>query len=382
MAGALNVLAVQLLRRRGTFTLDVAFQAPSPGLVALFGPSGCGKTTTIELIAGLLRPDAGHIALGSDTLFDAAQGIEVPSEQRRIGCVFQDARLFPHLSVRSNLCYGFKRARHLARYVGFDEVVELLGLAALLGRHPRALSGGERQRVALGRALLAQPRLLLLDEPLASLDLARREELLPYLERLRDRLSIPMVYVSHQFEEVLRLATHLVVMRAGHVLAQGEVASLTRSPELRSMVGPETLGAVLEGVIAAVDGHTGLARLRVGEGELLVQAQERTAGERVRVQLLARDLILAIEPPRGLSVRNALAGHICAITTEADTTRLVEIDVGGAIVLAQVTEAAAVDLKLARGRAVWVLVKAVSLRGHVYAFASPREAPSGAAPPR
>jgi len=221
VAGALNVLAVQLLRRRGTFTLDVAFQAPSPGLVALFGPSGCGKTTTIELIAGLLRPDAGHIALGSDTLFDAAQGIEVPSEQRRIGCVFQDARLFPHLSVRSNLCYGFKRARHLARYVGFDEVVELLGLAALLGRHPRALSGGERQRVALARTLYEDRPIVLMDEPFSALDALTRYRLQALACGLLAGRTV--LLVTHDPVEALRTADRVLVL-------SGSPARLTEVP--------------------------------------------------------------------------------------------------------------------------------------------------------
>ena len=215
------MLRVSLLKRRREFTLAASFAAPTPGLIALFGRSGSGKTTLIEMIAGLLPPDEGEVQLTGTVLTDTRAGIAVAPERRRIGYVFQDSRLFPHLSVAGNLRYGMQRARSMPHAIHFEEVVDLLGLGALLGRRPHELSGGERQRVALGRALLSQPQLLLLDEPLASLDVARREEVLPYLERLRDWLSIPMVYVSHQFDEVLRLATYIVLLEEGRVLTAG-----------------------------------------------------------------------------------------------------------------------------------------------------------------
>ncbi len=383
------MIEVILKKRRGTFTLDVAFQtaaqstceAPSEaaartqGVIALFGPSGCGKTTTVHAISGLLRPDAGLVRIGGVTLFDSMRGIDVPAERRRVGYVFQDARLFPHLDVLRNLRYGAKRAPAGGPRIDFDEVVELLGLGPLLARRPRQLSGGERQRVALGRALLCRPRLLLLDEPLASLDAARRAELLPYLERLRDRLSIPMIYVSHQFEEVLRLATHVVLIEAGRIVAQGDVAAVSLSPELRAVVGSDALGAVVEGEIEAVDAAAGLARLRVGAGRLMIQADELAPGRRVRVQLLARDLILGIEPPRGLSVRNCLEGTLVRLAPDAARTHLVEIDIGGPRLVAQVTTSASAELNLGVGRRVWVLVKTVSLRGHVYPAIGPSPSP-------
>jgi molybdate transport system ATP-binding protein len=203
------MLSVKVLKQRAAFALDVAFEAPTPGIIALFGRSGSGKTTLIDIIAGLLAPDAANVRLDELVLIDSAAHVALAAERRRIGYVFQNARLFPHLSVRGNLLYGKKRAPP-PHPIGFDDVVALLGLAPLLVRRPHTLSGGERQRVALGRALLAQPRLLLLDEPLAGLDAPRRTEVLPYLEALRDQLSIPMIYVSHQFDEVLRLANYLV----------------------------------------------------------------------------------------------------------------------------------------------------------------------------
>ena len=370
------MIDIRLKKRRGEFALDVAFHLAGPGVVALFGRSGCGKTTIIDLIAGLLAPDEGTVRLDEAVLYDASRAIDVPAERRRIGYVFQDSRLFPHMSVLRNLCYGEVRTPG-TQHVGLDEVVGLLGLAPLLGRRPHQLSGGERQRVALGRALLSHPRLLLLDEPLASLDLARREELLPYLERLRDRLSIPIVYVSHQFEEVLRLATHVVLLQRGAVVAQGDVVSVSLTPELRAIVGSEALGAVLEGDIESVDTDSGLARLRVGSGTLNVEADALVAGRRLRVQLLARDLILAVEPPRGLSVRNCLEGKLVRMYREEAGAELVEVDVGGATVMAKVTASARAELDLAVGRHLWVLVKSVALRGHVYPAVSPRHvAPS------
>src|SRR5207302_3155278 len=218
------------------------------------------------MISGLLAPDAGEVRLDDEVLTDSRAGIAVPAERRRIGYVFQDARLFPHLTVAGNLRYGEKRARAAPQLIGFDEVVSLLGLAQLLERRPRQLSGGERQRVSLGRALLSQPRLLLLDEPLASLDVARREEVLPYLEALRDRLSIPMVYVSHEFEEVLRLATHVVLLDSGSVVAQGTPGEVSLRSELRSIVGPDSVGAVLDIVVTMVDVGHGIAGVVSGGG--------------------------------------------------------------------------------------------------------------------
>jgi molybdate transport system ATP-binding protein len=358
------MLAVAIAKRRGAFALDVAFQAPTPGIVALFGRSGCGKTTVVEILAGLLAPDAGDVRLDELVLVDTAAGYSLAAERRRIGCVFQDARLFPHLSVRGNLCYGQKRAPALPHAIGFDEVTALLGLAPLLARRPHSLSGGERQRVALGRALLSQPRLLLLDEPLASLDAPRRAEVLPYLEALRDKLSIPMVYVSHQFEEVLRLADHVVLMESGRVVAAGGMHEVSLRPELAAIVGPEAVGAVLEGVIGAVDAARGLAQVKLGSATLLVSASDARVGVRARVQLLARDLILARQPAHGLSVRNSIAGVVLAIRDDENGALLVTVDIGGASVLARVTRDAVESLGLHLGSDVWVLVKAVSMRSH------------------
>jgi len=365
------MLHVSVTRRRAGFGLEASFEAPTPGVIALFGRSGAGKTMLVNLIAGLLAPDTGEIRLDEAVLTDTRRGIAVPVERRRIGYVFQDARLFPHLTVRANLRYGERRAPGAA-LIGFDEVVTLLGLQGLLQRKPRHLSGGERQRVSLARALLSQPRLLLLDEPLASLDAARREEVLPYLEALRDHLSIPMVFVSHQFDEVLRLATHLVLIEAGRVLAEGPVAEMSLHSALQSIVGPDLVGAVVEGVVTRQYREAGSAELAVGSGMLQVSLPDAPPGARVRLQLLARDIILATQPVQGLSVRNALAGTVRALADDDFGAVLVRVDVGGPIVLARITQNARRALDLRPGDAVWALVKAVSTRGHGFRLAPGR----------
>lgn len=351
------MLSVYINLTRGRFTLDANFSAPTPGVIALFGHSGCGKTTLVNVLAGLVRGATGRIELDGETWFDSSRRIDVQAERRRIGYVFQDARLFPHYSVRGNLLYGAPRGAPQ----GFDDVVQLLGLEAMLERRPGQLSGGEKQRVALGRALLANPRLLLLDEPLASLDVSRREEVLPYLERLRDHYSIPMVYVSHQLDEVLRIATQLVVLDAGRVVAAGDLAAVSLQPALRGIVGNDAVGAVIEGRVASIDAADELASVALhAGGSLRIGSQGLEVGQRVRLRLLARDLILALEEPRGISVRNHLRGTVRAITAEAGAD-LVEINIAGVTVLARVTAAAARELQLAPGLPLWVLVKAVSV---------------------
>jgi len=361
------MLHVALNCRRGEFVLQASFSAATPGVIALFGRSGSGKTTLIDLIAGLLAPGDGQIRLDESVLLDTRAGINLPPERRRIGYVFQNARLFPHLTVAGNLGYARRRA-HGAQLLPYDEVLALLGLESLLTRRTHQLSGGERQRVALARALLSQPRLLLLDEPLASIDVARREEVLPYLEAVRDRLRIPMVYVSHQFDEVLRLATHAVLLEQGTVQAQGSVEELSLTPQLQQVLGPELAGAVLEGTVTRLE-EPGVAELAVGRGTLKVSLAGVPVGARVRLQVLARDVILATQPVQGLSVRNALPGTVVALEND-EFGVLVRLDIGGAQVLARITPEALRALKLRPGDAAWTLFKAVSTRGHAFRLAA------------
>jgi molybdate transport system ATP-binding protein len=346
--------------RRGEFDLHVDFEARTPGVVGLFGVSGSGKTTVIDAIAGLLTPEEGRIEVDGSLLFESGR-VDVPAEHRRIGYVFQDARLFPHRSVLGNLRYGERRARSASLQIGFDEIVELLGLRPLLARRPSRISGGERQRVAIGRALLAQPRLLLLDEPLASIDRARRGEVLPYLERVSDRFGIPIVYVSHQFEELLRLATQLVLLDGGRVAAQGDVESVSRDPALHAVLGADAVAAVVDAVVESTSAG-GDARLRLGAGTLLAAPNGAAVGERVRLELFARDVILATEPPRGLGQPNCLAGTVTRLWSESARSRLVEVDVGGARLLSRVASARAEELALASGRGVWLIVNATAPR--------------------
>ncbi|HEY0686386.1 MAG TPA: molybdenum ABC transporter ATP-binding protein [Steroidobacter sp.] len=377
------MFSIRARKHRDGFVLDVAIQVGAPGVVALFGRSGCGKTTLANIIAGLLPADEVHIEIDGVPL--DANGKSLRAEHRRIGYVFQDARLFPHLDVMGNLRYGEKRAKrfvpHLhdlrmnpppaASRITLDMVAPLLGLEPLLSRRVNQLSGGERQRVALGRALLSGPRLLLLDEPLASLDAARREEVLPYLEKLRDELAIPMIYVSHQFEEVLRLATHVVLMDRGKVLSQGTLDDLSLHPELRAIVGSDAVGAVLHGTVTAVDGGTGLATVRIGDNSLRINLRDAKVGAAVRVQLLARDIILATSRPENLSVRNLMTGTVSRVVADDADTDLVYVDIGGAHVLSRVTRAASIALDLRVGLPIWVLVKSVSIRGHAFFEAPP-----------
>jgi molybdate transport system ATP-binding protein len=364
------MLTVAAEKQRGAFALRVHFELPTPGVVALFGRSGCGKSSLVNIIAGLLAPDAGSIALDDFVLLDTDRGINVPPERRRIGYVFQDARLFPHLSVAANLRYAQKRAVG-APYVSLDAVTGLLDLASLMDRRTHQLSGGERQRVAIGRALLTQPRLLLLDEPLAALDGARREEVLPYLGTLRDQLAIPMVYVTHDFDDVLRLATHIVLMEAGSVIAQGAVGEMSLDPHLRAIIGPDEVGAIIDGLVLGIDSGANLTKVRVGDGELYVQTMGLAAGTALRVQLLARDIIVSTQIPQHMSVRNSLAGVVTSIHGDDLDSDLVTIDIGAAQIMARITKAATRDLSLRPGMKVWALVKSVSLRGHSFAAPTP-----------
>ena len=364
LAGPL-MLRVAVKKRRGDFVLDASFESKTPGVIALFGRSGCGKTTLVQFIAGLLDADEGRIDLNGVTLVDTHTGYSLAAQRRRIGYVFQDSRLFPHFSVRRNLLYGYQRSAAADRKINPDDVIGLLGLGTLLERRPHQLSGGEKQRVSLGRALLAQPRLLLMDEPLASLDQARREEVLPYLEQLRDTLALPMIYVSHQFEEVIRLASQVVLLEQGHVVATGGLGEISLHPQLRTIIGQDSVGAVLDGVIVGRDADNQLAQLKVGGNTLQIESSA-AIGTQLRLQLLARDLILAVQEPRGLSVRNVLRGTVRGVASDDAGSDVVRIDLGGPIAIARVTHAATLELGLRDELPVWVLVKAVSIRGHSF----------------
>jgi molybdate transport system ATP-binding protein len=355
------MLEVALRHRFGArgFALDIAFTAPGSGVTALFGPSGCGKSTVLAAVAGLLRPDAGRIVLDGAALLDTDRRHVLPPERRRCGVVFQDARLFPHLSVETNLRYGLRRAPRSAEGPAFGEVVELLGIGHLLARRPAALSGGERQRVALGRALLARPRLLLMDEPLAALDAGRRGEVLPFLARLRDAARLPILYVTHALDEVDALADHLVLLEAGRVLAAGPAEELTARTDL-PLAARRDAGVLIPcSVLAEEPG--GLAQLRFDGGVLLTTSRPGPPGSRLRVRLRARDIAVAVEEPRGLSTRNILPVTLAGIAPAPEAGEVfLTLAAGPTILLSRVTHDSAERLALRPGMALWALVKAVT----------------------
>ncbi len=354
------MLDVQVRHRLGSFVLDAAFTAPVPGVTVLFGPSGAGKSSVLLAVAGLLRPEAGRVAVGEAVLADSAAWLWTPPERRRCGVVFQDSRLFPHLSVASNLRYGARRAPAGAPGPGFDAVVDLLGLAPVLSRRPRHLSGGERQRVALGRALLTRPRLLLMDEPLAALDWPRKAEIMAFLERIRDAIGVPILYVTHALDEVDRLADTLVLMEAGRVLAAGKLAEITARTDLTLLTSRRDAGVVLACTILQHDKESGLTRLDFAGGALLVPLRAGPVGGAVRVRVRARDVALATVLPTGLSILNALPATVAAMARTGQHEVLVTLAVGPATLLSRISREAVDRLSLTPGQAVHALVKSAA----------------------
>jgi molybdate transport system ATP-binding protein len=331
-------------------------------VTCLFGPSGCGKSSVLAAVAGLLAPQAGRVALDGETLLDTARGVALRPERRRCAMVFQDARLFPHMSVEGNLRYGARRAPPGAAGPGFAEVAALLGLEGLLARRPRTLSGGERQRVALGRALLARPRLLLLDEPLAALDARRRAEILPLLARVNAAFGVPMLHVTHALDEVDALADTLVLLEAGRVLAAGPLEALARRTDL-PLAARRDAGVVLAAQVAAHDPQRGLTRLAIGGDALTVALRPEPVGAALRLRLRARDVAVALTRPEGLSIHNVLPGRVAAIEPGPEPSeRYLRLELpGGAVLLARVLADAVSRLGLAPGAEVFALVKSVAL---------------------
>lgn len=358
----------------GAFTLDAAFTTEGR-LIALFGRSGAGKTSLVNVVAGLVRPEYGRIVVDGQTLLDTERGIDVPTHRRRIGYVFQEARLFPHLTVRRNLLYGRWFAPRGERSLRLAEIVDLLGIATLLERRPAHLSGGEAQRVAIGRALLAAPRLLLMDEPLAALDIERKNEIIPYIERLRDQAGVPIIYVSHGVGEVARLATTIVVMDEGKVVACGPAGDIMGRAALMPMMGRLEAGALIEATVAGHDPGDGLSRLACRGGEIIVPLVDRPVGAALRLRVRARDVMLATERPHGISALNVLVGRVVEIVQEKSGPGVdVRLDLGPTAatpptdtagpsqsLLARITRRSATELHLAPGRRVFAILKTIAL---------------------
>ncbi len=337
-------LSVKLRHAFETFDLDVTFEAPS-GVTVLFGGSGSGKSTIINAVAGLLRPQFGRVATRDWILFDTEHQTWLPPHRRRVGTIFQEGRLFPHFTVRQNLLYGRWFAPRNEPGEDMDRVVEMLGISHLLNRRPGRLSGGEKQRVAIGRALLASPRLILADEPLASLDEARKAEILPYFQRLRDEVSIPLLYVSHSAAEVATLATTVVALRDGRVLRQGPAFEVLGDPMV-TPVGARGAGAVLQGTVVAHH-EDGLSELDAGGAKLLLPRISHAPGSRVRVRLAAHDVLLSRARPEQLSALNVLTGTIESIRSGDGPGAIVSIRTQAGTMLSRVTRRAAEDLGLA-----------------------------------
>src|SRR5215467_14619031 len=357
------MLEVDVQHRLGAFTLDIHFRS-GPGLTALFGRSGAGKTSIVNVIAGLVLPEKGRIVVDGSVLLDTERGIWVPAYRRRVGYVFQEDRLFPHLTVRHNLLFGRWFAPGRARSAGLEDVVELLGIGALLDRRPGRLSGGEKQRVAIGRALLAGPRLLLMDEPLASLDEARKAEILPYIERLRDQSRVPIVYVSHSLAEVARLASTVVLIAEGKVAAVGATADVMHRLDLFALTGRAEAGAIIEATVERHDAAFGLTELRSRAGLWRLPALDLAIGAQLRLTVRARDVMLAKSAPADLSALNIVPGVVTDMAgAGADMGAIVEIklDCNGDVLIARLTRYSVERLGLAPGQQIHALVKSVAL---------------------
>lgn len=342
------------------FALDVSFALPKPGVTALFGASGAGKTSIVNAIAGTLKPREGRIVIGGRTVLDTQAGVFVPASARRTGYVFQEARLFPHMSVAENIRFGWRRAPQRAGEAEIARIVALLGLEHLLARRPRALSGGEKGRVALARALLSSPEILLLDEPLAALDAQRRAEVLPYLERLRDEARLPMLYVSHSLEEVARLADDIVVVKDGRVARQGSVFDVLTGLELAAIAGSAPMGAVIAVTIAR-QRDDGLSELVFDGGSLLVSRLSGAVGTTLRVRVRAEEIMLALEEPRAISANNILPARVLAVNLDDLGHADVQLACGNTRFVARITPASCARLGLTPGKPVFAIVKSVTV---------------------
>lgn len=356
-----NDLQLRLQLTRSDFHLGVDLQLPSSGITVLFGPSGSGKTSVLRCVAGLERPQQALVRVGADVWQDDAQGIFMPTWQRDLGFVFQEASLFEHLDVQHNLKFGLKRIYKKGALEALASSIDLLGIGHLLKRRPTHLSGGERQRVAIARALATQPKLLLLDEPLASLDMARRHEILPWLEKMRDELQLPMLYVTHSVDEVVRLADHLVVLDQGRVSGQGNAQEVLTRIDNPVVVG-EDVGVLLHGTVDALEGQWHLAKVAFDGGSMWVRDGGMTVGKSVRLRVLARDVSITLKPSSDTSIQNHFSVKVESITDDVHPSQaLLRLQCAASVLLARVTQRAVSELQLQPGAKVWAQVKSVAV---------------------
>ena len=343
---------------RGDFSLDVDLSLPEEGITAVFGPSGCGKTTLLRAMAGLERDATGHLWIGNECWQDDQRFL--PTYRRRLGYVFQEPSLFPHLTVARNLSYGLKRLRRDDPPVALDQAVELLGIGHLLERRPHQLSGGEQQRVAIARALAADPAILLLDEPLAAVDQDRKQDILPYLERLHRELSMPVIYVSHARDEVARLADYMVLLEQGRARAVGEATELFSRLDLPLAHGPDT-ETVIDATVAGHDAEFGLTWLDSAAGRFVAVRQDVPEGKPARLQVLARDVSLTLGRPTDTSILNIFPATVDTMVNEGGAQTTVRLRVGSVPMLARITRKSAMELGLEPGSEVYAQIKSVAL---------------------
>jgi molybdate transport system ATP-binding protein len=345
------------------FSLDVDLNLPGRGVTALYGHSGSGKTTCLRCIAGLERAEQGFIRINDEIWQDSANGIFVPPHKRALGYVFQEASLFPHLSVLANLQFGLKRIARSQRRVDMAQATELLGIGHLLERHPQHLSGGERQRVGIARALLTSPKLLLMDEPLAALDSQRKSEILPYLQRLHDELDIPLLYVSHAQDEVARLADHLVLLSEGKALASGPIGETLARPDLPMAMGDDA-GVIIEGQVSAYDAEYQLLSLQLPATDMSIRVTHApmAVGQALRCKVHARDISLTLHNSEVSSILNRLPVTVVSEQSADNAAHvLIRLDAGGTPLLARITRYSRDQLGVHPGQSLWAQIKAVAV---------------------
>jgi molybdate transport system ATP-binding protein len=354
------VLSVNITQAFGSFRLETQFEVEEGSITAIFGKSGAGKTSTINAIAGLTRPDVGVIQIGNTTLFDQNLRINLPIYKRQIGYVFQDDRLFPHMTVRNNLIYGTPKNRDVANSLNLTDITGLLELAPLLERRPRTLSGGEKQRVAIGRALLSNPKLLLMDEPLASIDVQHRFEILPFIQRVREKTGITIIYVTHALEEVIFIADQIILLSEGQVTAQGTVEEIMSRLDLHPMTSRFDAGAVISAIYSGYDREFDLGELSFDGGTLRIAGLNAEIGIHLRAHIRARDVSLMLDKPKDTSVLNVFKGELIEIRHEDGPQLDLLINIGTPLI-ARITRKSLNDLNLDIGSKVYAMIKAVAI---------------------
>ena len=354
------MLSVNITKAFGSFRLETQFEVEEGSITAIFGKSGAGKTSTINAIAGLTRPDVGVIQIGNTTLFDQNLKINLPIYKRQIGYVFQDDRLFPHMTVRNNLIYGTPKTRDVANSLNLTDITGLLELAPLLERRPRTLSGGEKQRVAIGRALLSNPKLLLMDEPLASIDVQHRFEILPFIQRVREKTGITIIYVTHALEEVIFIADQIILLSEGQVTAQGTVEEIMSRLDLHPMTSRFDAGAVISATYSGYDREFDLGELSFDGGTLRIAGLNAEIGIHLRAHIRARDVSLMLDKPKDTSVLNVFKGELIEIRHEEGPQLDLLINIGTPLI-ARITRKSLNDLNLNIGSKVYAMIKSVAI---------------------